>query len=272
MGRRKRQPPIVAAGLPLANESLTPPSTVVSAAPAITKPKVAPALVKPLAPERYKVQFTVTNETFEKLRRVQDLMRHTCPDGDVGVVFERALTMLLQHLEKTTLAHVSRPQRSRGTMSGSRRIPSGVRREVWTRDNGQCGFIGTRGRCTERGFLEFHHVVPFADGGQAVVDNIQLRCRAHNQYESYQLFGMQEPPVVRERGDFSSWSNSVRTEFDGRASFDDSQFALIRLRAVIDDDDARWFTFSKSPVCSFTEAGLGSVCTKSRSRDMSIYT
>ena len=40
-----------------------------------------PALVKPLAAERYRVQFAVTGDTFEKLRRVQDLMRHTCPNG-----------------------------------------------------------------------------------------------------------------------------------------------------------------------------------------------
>jgi len=110
-------------------------STPVSSAPAFTEPKVAPALVRPVAPERYKVQFTLSRETFEKLRRVQDLMRHTCPDGDVGIVFERALTMLLQHLEETKLAHVSRPQRPRGTTSGSRRIPSAVRRAVWTRDD-----------------------------------------------------------------------------------------------------------------------------------------
>jgi 5-methylcytosine-specific restriction endonuclease McrA len=195
-----------------ANESLIPLSTATSSAPAMTKPKTAPALVKPLAPERYKVQFTVSRETFEKLRRVQDLMRHTCPNGDVGIVFDRALTLLLQHLEKTKLAHASRPQRPRDTTPGSRRIPSAVRRAVWTRDDGQCAFIGARGRCTERGFLEFHHVIPFADRGLAVVDNIQLRCRAHNQYELDRWFGTQDPPVVRERRDFSGWSNSVRTE------------------------------------------------------------
>ena len=124
--------------------------------------------------------------------------------------------MLLQHLEETKLAHVSRPQRPRGPTSGSRRIPSAVRRAVWTRDDGQCAFIGARGRCTERGFLEFHHVIPFADGGVAVVDNIQLRCRAHNQYELDRWFGTQDPPVVRERRDFSGWSNSVRTESPDR--------------------------------------------------------
>ena len=32
-----------------------------------------------------------------------------------------------------------------------------------------------RGRCTERAFLEFHHVEPYVAGGGATVDNIQLR-------------------------------------------------------------------------------------------------
>src|SRR4030095_13005129 len=56
--------------------------------------KAKPAIVQPLGAERYKVQFTVAKETFEKLRRVQDLMRHACPSGDVAVVFGPALTTL----------------------------------------------------------------------------------------------------------------------------------------------------------------------------------
>jgi hypothetical protein len=35
-----------------------------------------------------------------------------------------------------------------------------------TRDGGQCAFVGTEGRCTARGFLELHHVAPFALGGR----------------------------------------------------------------------------------------------------------
>jgi hypothetical protein len=140
--------------------------------------EIKPAIVKPVDAERYKVQFTATGKTLEKLRRVQDLMRHTCPNGDVGIVFERALTMLLEHLERTKLAQVSRAREPRGASPDSRHIQSAVRRAVWARDEGQCAFVGRDGRCTERGFLEFHHVLPFADGGTAVVENIQLRCRS----------------------------------------------------------------------------------------------
>jgi 5-methylcytosine-specific restriction endonuclease McrA len=169
-----------------------------------TDREITAAVVKPVDAKRYKVQFTATGKTLEKLRRVQDLMRHTCPNGDVGIVFERALTMLLEHLERTKLARVSRARESGGASTDSRHIPAAVRRAVWARDGGQCAFVGRQGRCTERGFLEFHHVLPFADGGTAVVENIQLRCRPHNQHESEQWFRAASPVVLRERPE-SDW-------------------------------------------------------------------
>ena len=49
--------------------------------------------------------------------------------------------------------------------------------------------VGAHGRCTEIGFLEFHYVVPFSIGGEATIENFQLRRRAHNQYEAYLFFG-----------------------------------------------------------------------------------
>ena len=43
--------------------------------------------------------------------------------------------------------------------------------------------------------LEFHHKEPYAAGGAATVENIELRCRAHNVYEARLFFGNE---VVRE--------------------------------------------------------------------------
>ena len=135
-----------------------------------TEPPTRPAVVVPLAPERYKVQFTVTRETYNKLRRVQDLLRHTIPNGDPAI-FDRALTLLLKEVERTKLAAVTSPRVNPPRNNGMRHIPASVKREVWARDAGQCAFVGTDGRCAERGFLEFHHVVPFAAGGPATMEN-----------------------------------------------------------------------------------------------------
>ena len=70
----------------------------------------------------------------------------------------------------------------------------------------------TAGRCSERGFLEFHHVLPYAAGGEATIENVELRCRAHNAHEAELFFG---PGLVREVRPVFRYANSVRTESSG---------------------------------------------------------
>jgi hypothetical protein len=200
--RTTPQPELSASNLPpkeAADDTASPP-------PSTFGPVARPATIAPLAPERYKVQFTVTRETHDKLRRVQDLLRHSVPNGDPAAIFDRALTMLLAELEKKKLAQTDRPRRVAAPKSGSRHVPAAIKREVWNRDCGRCAFIGTAGRCSERGLLEFHHVVPFADGGEPTLANLQLRCRAHNGFEAEAHFG---PLLLRERTSCTNW---VRTE------------------------------------------------------------
>lgn len=124
----------------------------------------------------------------------------TIPNGDVAAIFDRALTLLLNDLSRKKLAWTTRPQPARKSRSRSRRIPAAVKREVWARDGGQCAFVGAHGRCTETGFLEFHHVVPYAAGGQTLSDNLELRCKAHNMYEAELYFGPSPPLVMSEGG------------------------------------------------------------------------
>jgi hypothetical protein len=169
------------------------------------------SVIAPLAPERYKIQFTASRETYVKLRQVQDLLRHTIPNGDVAAIFDRALTLLLEDLSTKKLAWTRRPQPARKSRSRSRRIPAAVKREVRARDGGRCAFAGAHGRCTETGFLEFHHVVPYAAGGQTASDNLELRCKAHNLYEAELYFGPREPPVVREVGASVCYRLSTRS-------------------------------------------------------------
>ena len=145
---------------------------------------------EPLAPGRFKLQFTVGEETYRKLRRVQDLLRHRLPSGDLNKIFDRALTLLLTDLEKSKLAATKRPRVSPSAAKSSRHVPSHVRRAVWARDGGRCRFEGPAGRCTETGLLEFHHVIPYAHAGPTTVENLELRCAAHNRYEAAQCFGL----------------------------------------------------------------------------------
>ena len=144
----------------------------------------------PLAPDRYKVQVTIGGETLEKLRLAKDLLRHAVPSGDEAVIFDRALTALLSDLAQKKFAASERPRPAPPSRPGSRTIPAELKRRVWLRDLGRCAFVAATGRrCTERAFLEFHHVEPYALGGEATLANIQLRCRSHNAYEARLWFG-----------------------------------------------------------------------------------
>jgi 5-methylcytosine-specific restriction endonuclease McrA len=156
------------------------------------------------------VQFTASAETYEKLRLAPDLLRHQIPDGDLDQIVQRALMALLENLTRQKLAATENPRRGRPTAPHSRHIPAEVKRAAWLRDGGRCAFEGAKGRrCRESGFLEFHHVKPYAAGGEATIDNIQLRCRAHNGYEAELYFGPHDLAEVRE----PEACYSVRTEF-----------------------------------------------------------
>jgi hypothetical protein len=141
-----------------------------------------------VAPARYKLQVVIDARTDAKLRRARDLMRHANPSGDLAIVLDHALDLLVAALERSKHASITRPRSATPSANRSRHIPAVVRREVWRRDGGRCAFRGPVGRCDETGFLEFHHVRPYADRVPATTENIELRCCAHNQYEATPLF------------------------------------------------------------------------------------
>jgi hypothetical protein len=96
--------------------------------------KVTRPIVKPTAPDRYRLQFTINQDTHDRLRRVQALLGREIPGGDPAAIFDCALKLLEAQLEKTKLAAVTRPSRSR--LSVPRRIPRSAhldRRRVTSR-------------------------------------------------------------------------------------------------------------------------------------------
>jgi 5-methylcytosine-specific restriction endonuclease McrA len=135
------------------------------------------------------LKVTVSADAHAKLRQAQSLLRHVIPTGDPAAIVERALTLLVEQLERTRLAKVCTPRSATTAKANSRRVPANIRRLVWRRDAGRCAFVGAQGRCAETAFLEFHHLVPYAAGGVTSVDNLALRCRAHNLHEAVQHFG-----------------------------------------------------------------------------------
>jgi hypothetical protein len=181
-----------------------PPPAVTAAVASAPVPR--PVVVRPLAPQRYKLQVTISAETRAKLRRAQDLLRRNNHGEDEAAIIDRALTILVEQLEKSKYGRTERPRAAGAGDPGSRHIPAHVRRKVSDRDGDRCAFKGSEGRCPETSGLEYHHRIRFADGGPTTVDNLELRCRAHNVYEEEQWFGLS---YARERCDETrTWSGA----------------------------------------------------------------
>jgi len=180
-----------------------PSSTPVPTSPAATalsrtpdaSPRLPPApppqAPRPLAPDRYKVQFTVGAAFCRKLDRAKDLTRCSIPGGDIAAILEVALTEMLSRLEARRFALTKKAGADppEGGSTG-RHVPAAVRREVFRRDGGRCRFVNSEGaRCSTCTLLEFHHVHPYARGGAASLANIQLMCRTHNAHLAEREFG-----------------------------------------------------------------------------------
>ena len=182
----------------------------VATAPAVPYvPPTRPAKVEPLAPARYRVEFTASAELYDKLKRLQSLMRSSVVDGDLAAILEVAVTEKLERLEAKRYAKTGAPRKrleQTDTAPLSRHIPAPVRRFVYERDGGQCTFVDAHAkRCPERDRLEFHHHNPFGRGGDHSVENISLRCRQHNVYQAERDYGRdvmgrygRSPGMVRE--------------------------------------------------------------------------
>lgn len=151
---------------------------------------------QPLSPARYKLQVTLDEDARQTLRQLQDLLAHQVPNGDPAAIVKRALETLLATTLRRKAALTERPRgatppdASVKTTSRNRAIPAPIRRDVWQRDQGRCGFVGSDGkRCNATRGLEFAHAMPWGKGGGHSAENLSLRCKAHNALEAERDYG-----------------------------------------------------------------------------------
>jgi hypothetical protein len=152
------------------------------------------AAVEPLGHGRYKVQFMASAAFCESLERLKALMLSAVPDGDLARVLETAVTEALDRREARRFAKVKTPRNTLANTdtapSSSRYLPAPVRRTSHSADDGRCRFVAPGGRrCGSMRQVEFHHVVPWARGGDRSPDNIRLMCRTHNAYLAARDYG-----------------------------------------------------------------------------------
>ncbi|MFN2547140.1 MAG: HNH endonuclease [Myxococcales bacterium] len=184
------QPPVPPAvrKLPAPATAPEPPSVPPSAVASALPPR---PVVRPLAENSYRIQFTASDLFRNKLRRAQDLLRHRVPDGDLAAIFERALDVLIERVEKERFASGCKPSTDvAAKQSKSRYVPAAIRRKVYERDGGRCTFVDASGRrCWETGFLELDHTDGFARTHTHDADSMRLLCGDHTQHAAELLYG-----------------------------------------------------------------------------------
>jgi HNH endonuclease len=131
----------------------------------------------------------------EKAKRAETRKTHSAPptSAEVGPTPTSAVT----RARTPTSAEVG-PTPTSAVTRARAPIPAAVRREVWLRDGGRCGWqcADTGELCGSRHFLEYDHTIPVAWGGTNDATNLRLRCRAHNARSAVRIFG---PEALQKR-------------------------------------------------------------------------
>jgi hypothetical protein len=193
------------------------------------EPLTADTNPPPSPPMHYKVQFTADEAYLALLEEACDLLAHTNPTRDFVEVQRRALELLVADLrkrkhvtragaategvassaegegstqtdsttapERETVAPArTAPERQSANPTPhwlrSRRPTAAIARVVRQRDGERCTYVDPRGqRCRETSMLEYHHQQAYARGGETTVENLCMRCRAHNGLAAEQDFG-----------------------------------------------------------------------------------
>jgi hypothetical protein len=80
-------------------------------------PDRGPRAFEPLSEGRYRLQLNASARLKEKLELARDLMSHANPSGDLAVVVERALDILIERLEARRFAQTKCPSAKKGITS-----------------------------------------------------------------------------------------------------------------------------------------------------------
>jgi hypothetical protein len=178
-----------AAPLPGGASETTPPSELSGVLSA--QPSGDWQAVMPLSLERVRIGFDAAVVLMRLIERAKQVLRHKYPEGRLEDVLRDALETMLERKdpqkrlapkEAELVGELAPEPRFLAAWRGGRYIPARVKRAVWQRDDGRCGWRFDDGQvCGSRDALEFDHFRPFAKGGRSDdARNVRLLCRMHN--------------------------------------------------------------------------------------------
>jgi 5-methylcytosine-specific restriction endonuclease McrA len=132
-------------------------------------------------------RFAADAELSSKLDRLRDILKSNSVQSLVAKMADVALQKYdpLKKAQRNLNVAKRRAASVPGQVKLTRHIPAQVRHSVWLRDKATCTHPG----CGSQYGLELDHIILFAHGGPHTVENLRLRCRAHNQLHAENELG-----------------------------------------------------------------------------------
>ena len=147
---------------------------------------------KPLSEDMVQLTLTVTQRTFEQLKRAQSLRAQRQETTAYGEILAELLEFYLARKDPVKKAQRAKARaksaQAKVELCPNRVKPSGrwpltadERHAVFARDGGCCTHIDNKGqRCGRERWVEVHHLVPVHLGGTNDPENLTTLCSFHH--------------------------------------------------------------------------------------------
>ena len=147
--------------------------------------------------ERVQLTCGISEKLMKEIERVKDLVSQSTGKAcGLEGALEAMTTLYLERKDpvkkaERVLSKPNSPQRRVTTVEKTNRKPLAaiVKHEVAQRYQGQCAHIDNKGnRCTQKRWVDIHHLKPVSEGGKDVIDNLVTLCRPHHRFQHQMRF------------------------------------------------------------------------------------
>jgi 5-methylcytosine-specific restriction endonuclease McrA len=167
----------------------------------VRAPERPAGTIKPINAEQHVLRITVSAEFKADLDALRDELSHKLPGATLEQLLHECVRERLR-VCRTRRRGTGKKSTSKPPPKDSRYFPVAVADAVWKRDEGKCSYVGPTGhRCNSTYLVQVHHIHPHEMGGPPTVENLTLRCSAHNLLAARQDYGAEhvERAIARSR-------------------------------------------------------------------------
>ncbi|MEZ0392571.1 MAG: HNH endonuclease [Pseudobdellovibrionaceae bacterium] len=132
------------------------------------------------------IKIFIGNEHLEKLNLIRSIISHKISNASYTEAIQWMADETLTRLDPFSAKQGRRQTNKKMATPGQRTyLPKNLKQMVWKKSRGQCCYKNPNSgkRCESKFWLEIDHIVPLAQGGTHEIENLQLLCRAHNQWK-----------------------------------------------------------------------------------------